>query len=248
MQNVTKEDIDVLVKFQDLEIQAGRIRASLENEIARINDLDSELKALEEKTGETETDLKALKKEYRDWESETQLNLSKIKKSEEKLWSIKNNKEYQSALKEIEELKKKNSQIEDRMLEQLDRIEDKEQQLVKEKNELIQVADQISQEKEEIIKENAEGKERLSDLENEADALSSTIRSDLMKLYRSLDLRVKGSSVVPVRDAVCKGCHMNIPAQLYNDLHHCNGLKFCPFCERIIYWRKPEEPQLDGVS
>jgi predicted nucleic acid-binding Zn-ribbon protein len=29
---------------------------------------------------------------------------------------------------------------------------------------------------------------------------------------------------------------MNIPPQMYNELHRFDSLKNCPHCQRIIYW------------
>ncbi len=44
-----------------------------------------------------------------------------------------------------------------------------------------------------------------------------------------------------VTDAVCQGCHMNIPPQMYNELQREDSLKMCPSCERIIYWQRIDE-------
>jgi predicted nucleic acid-binding Zn-ribbon protein len=63
-----------------------------------------------------------LKKSYRELESESKVNREMIVKSNEKLRAVKTNKEYQSILKEIEEIRKKNSGIEDQMLDQLEAI------------------------------------------------------------------------------------------------------------------------------
>ncbi|MEE9535799.1 MAG: C4-type zinc ribbon domain-containing protein, partial [Desulfobacterales bacterium] len=35
--------------------------------------------------------------------------------------------------------------------------------------------------------------------------------------------------------AVCQGCNVNIPPQLYNELQRFDTLMFCPHCQRIIY-------------
>jgi hypothetical protein len=51
--------------------------------------------------------LMILKKSYRELESESKVNREMIVKSNEKLRAVKTNKEYQSILKEIEEIRKK---------------------------------------------------------------------------------------------------------------------------------------------
>ena len=64
-----------------------------------------------------------LNKKYRAYESDIQSNLGKIGKSQEKLRAVKTNKEYQSSLKEIDDIKAINSKLEDEMLEFLEQIE-----------------------------------------------------------------------------------------------------------------------------
>jgi uncharacterized protein len=45
---------------------------------------------------------------------------------------------------------------------------------------------------------------------------------------------------VPVSDAVCNGCNVNLPPQLYNELQRSDTLRYCPNCQRIIYWKEAE--------
>ncbi|UCD32982.1 MAG: hypothetical protein JSV38_03655, partial [Desulfobacterales bacterium] len=82
-----------------------------------------------------------------------------------------------------------------------------------------------------------QGKERLAELENDWESVSGKIDSGLLKTYDLIKERNKGRlAVVPVKDAVCHGCNVNLPPQLYNELYRGDTLKFCPNCQRIIYW------------
>ncbi|NJL58289.1 MAG: hypothetical protein HC887_00235 [Desulfobacteraceae bacterium] len=55
-----------------------------------------------------------------------------------------------------------------------------------------------------------------------------------MNIYLKVRQRVGNLAVASVSNAVCSGCNMNIPAQLYNELHRFDSLRYCPFCRRII--------------
>jgi len=48
--------------------------------------------------------------------------------------------------------------------------------------------------------------------------------------------KADGIAIVPVFATVCRGCNVNIPPQMYNELQRVDRLKNCPNCERIIYW------------
>ena len=118
--------ITILVALQGVELEILKT----ERQIFALNDEASSLgQASAEHEAQVAAEKKALdelKKTYRELESESKDNAAKIEKSNEKLRAVKTNKEYQSTLKEIEEIQKKNSGIEDRMIELLDQLESQE--------------------------------------------------------------------------------------------------------------------------
>jgi predicted nucleic acid-binding Zn-ribbon protein len=202
-----KEQIKVLVKLQHLDAESIRIKSTLNDVSKKLKHLDSSLEEIEETIKDKESVLDELKKQYRDYESDVKLNLAKINKSQEKLRSVKTNKEYQSLLKEIEDVKSKNSSIEDKMIECLDRIDETEKIIATKKDEYLQ--------------------------------FSGLIDSQLFKKYLVIKKQQQeGLAVVPVKDAVCHGCNVNLPPQLYNELFRYDSLKFCPNCHRIIYLKE----------
>lgn len=234
-----KEQIKVLVRLQHLDTEAVRIKSTLNNVSKKLEKLDSSLKEIEQTIKDQESVFDELKKQYRDYESDVKINLAKNKKSQEKLRSVKTNKEYQSLLKEIDDVKSKNSLIEDKMIECLDRMDETENIIVKKKDEYLQFSDRIISEKQSIEYEAGIEKEKLNELDLDRKNVSDIIDSQLLKTYLMLKERHQGGlAVVPVKDAVCHGCNVNLPPQLYNELFRYNSLKFCPNCQRIIYLKE----------
>jgi hypothetical protein len=180
--------------------------------------------------------IEKLKKQYRDYESDLKLILDREKKTQVKLRSVKTNREYQSLLKEIEKEKAKNSEIEDKMIECLDLMDETEKIIAMKKDEYLKLSDSLKNEKE-IIKQEAEQRRiRLSELDRDREKVTCMIDPELMKKYLIIRKQNSGGlAVVPVKDALCLGCNMNVPPQLYNELFLGNSLKFCPNCQRIIY-------------
>jgi len=62
----------------------------------------------------------------------------------------------------------------------------------------------------------------------------------LLEKYERIRNRNGGIGVVSVWKAVCNGCHMNIPPQLYNELQKSSELMICPNCNRIIYYQNKD--------
>ena len=89
-----KEQIKVLVKLQHLDTETVRIKSTLNDVSKRLENLDSSLQKIEQTIKDRESVLDELKKQYRDYESDVKINLAKNKKSQEKLRSVKTNKEY----------------------------------------------------------------------------------------------------------------------------------------------------------
>jgi predicted nucleic acid-binding Zn-ribbon protein len=237
MPNISKAQIELLVKLQEIAIESDKIRSVLNSVDYRIDTLNSGLKEFERIIEEKETILTELDQKYRSYESDVQMNIDRISKSKEKLRAAKTNKEYQSSVKEIEDIEAINSNIEDEMLNFLEHMESAENILTQTKAEYEKRVDQTHVEKVAIENEVDNGKQQLVRLEEDWQKISGQVDSDLLDTFTKAKLsQANGIAIVPAKNAVCQGCNMNIPPQLYNELHRFDRLINCPHCERIIYW------------
>jgi predicted nucleic acid-binding Zn-ribbon protein len=237
MPTITEEQIVTLVKLQKIDTEAQKLE-SLQKEIPlRIGTLDERLEKFMRSVEDDENTISELNKKYRTYESDVQLNLGMIQKSQEKLRSVKTNKEYQSSLKEIEDIKSKNSKIEDEMLEFLERIESAERDLNERRDAYSKIVEETDREKDSIKKDSDRCQQKLVELESDRSAVLELLDRTILDIfYRVKAKQPDGVAIAEVKDAVCQGCNLNIPPQLYIELQHRNSLKNCPNCERIIYW------------
>ncbi len=237
MSNI-QEQINILVEVQGVELeihQADRLVNALNNESAA---LDRSIAEREIRVSSEKAALDDLKKTYRDLESESKINAGMIVKSNEKLRAVKTNKEYQSILKEIDEIRKKNSGIEDRMLEQLEAIESAEAAVKAKEMELASFVQSYQEKKEAFAAKEKRERQAVESLNEKKARISANVDPSLITVMDDVKKKVRGLAVVPVQQAICMGCHMNIPAQLFNELQRFDELRFCPHCHRIIYWKE----------
>ncbi|PIE67258.1 MAG: hypothetical protein CSA23_04670 [Deltaproteobacteria bacterium] len=234
------EQIRILIQVQDIEAKIDQVNhriRSLGHESARLDQQADEHET--RLTGEARS-LEELKKNYRELERESKLNADMIVKSNEKLRSVKTNKEYQSILKEIEEIRKKNSAIEDQMIAQLETIESAETAVV-ESTAALDAFVQTCREKKASLEEKEKLERKIIEtLDSEKMQISDKADPKMVAVWADVRKKVRGAAVVPVHQATCMGCHMNIPAQLYNELQRFDELRFCPHCQRIIYWQEAQ--------
>jgi predicted nucleic acid-binding Zn-ribbon protein len=245
MPKITEEQIVALVKLQKIDTEAQKLQSFLKEIPDRIGVLDERLEKFVRTVEEDENIISELHKKYRTYESDAQMNLGKILKSQEKLRSVKTNKEYQSSLKEIEDIKFKNSNIEDQMLEFLEQIERAEKDLSERKQRYSQIVDDTNREKESIKRDTERCKQKLAQLEADRNVVTDSLDSAILDIFYRVKVKQSDAvAIAEVKDAVCQGCNLNIPPQMYIDLQHRNSLKNCPSCERIIYWedhnKRPE--------
>ena len=237
MHNI-QEQIQILVQVQSVEgeiLQAGRQMRVLSDEAVA---LDQALAEREAQLIAEKKVLEELKKSYREFESDAKINAEQIVKSNEKLRAVKTNKEYQSILKEIEDIRKKNSDIEDQMIEQLERIENTEAAVAVKATELEQFIQTCREKKEALATQVKRERQALESLNQKKEQISATADPQMITVLRDVKKKVRGMAVVPAQQATCTGCHMNIPAQLFNELQRFDELRFCPHCHRIIYWKE----------
>ncbi|MGD0021224.1 MAG: C4-type zinc ribbon domain-containing protein [Smithellaceae bacterium] len=165
-----------------------------------------------------------------------------ITKARERLLEVKNNKEYQAILKEIEMAEASCGDIETEIISLLEEL-DKVSVLVKKDEETLnQQKKKYGEEKNRIETEINTIDSDFVNWEQKRDELRKKVPGDLLAQYEKIKNRNNGVGVISVWKAVCNGCHMNIPPQLYNELQKSVELLSCPNCNRIIYFENREKP------
>ena len=241
MKSKLKEQIDALVRIQEYERQACLISGKLNDVPKKIEALDLGLQESKESESSIESELNDLRKKYRTMEDEIRFSQSLEKKYQEKLRSVKTNKEYQSSLKEIDDLKKKMSAMEDDMLLVLEQIDQLEILLAERKKETESISKKIDFDKKTIQSEAEEATKNLEDIKDKIGEAIKAVDQDIYARYNCVQQKVGRLAIVSVVKAVCQGCHLNIPPQMYNELHKEDTIKFCPHCQRMIYWNGGSE-------
>jgi uncharacterized protein len=237
--NDMKDQIEILVSLQQIEIESSSVKAHLCSMSKKLDLLSFSLNELNQRIADETAKIDELKKQYRSNESDIKQNQVMIKRSQDRLNSIKNNREYQALLKEIEELKRTNSTTEELMIDCLNQIDESEKKAAAMQEELQLVQNDIRQEQQVVDIETDTAGKRLQALDQERQKMSCKIEAEVLKLFQKVQSQqVRGNAVVPVQDAVCHGCYVNIPPQMYNELQRCDKLRMCPNCQRIIYWKQ----------
>lgn len=236
-----KEEINHLKNLQaiDLEIsnlegQLATVSSGLEQRRESIAEHQAEAERLRER-------LAALEAQKKEVESGLEEDLARISDRQNKMMNIQTNREYQSLLKESEDAKKSSKEREEELLKLDEELEEVARRIEEHENLAAGEEKLLAEESAEADKKIAELNTAKEKIGKKRNTKSKHITAAVIKKYEMLRERRGGLAMAGVVEGVCRGCFMNIPPQLFNDLLREDRLLICPTCNRIMYHQPPEE-------
>lgn len=171
----------------------------------------------------------------------------KREEGEKGMDAISTHREYEILEKQIseaqalEDSKRKELQREEKSMAELN-------DLLKSEEDLIASTEKdVNEARENLDKEIAACNEKLEALKAKEAEMSDGIDSEtIMKFQRIIKRNRKG--IVAVKGKVCDGCHMILPAQFANEVHHGEKILFCPYCSRILFYEEAADLDENYVS
>lgn len=189
-------------------------RAELSAQQQRLEDLTREQQALE-------------------WDIDDQSG--KIAVLEEKLYGGKvvNPKELASLQQDVESLKKRRRQIEDKALEIMERRERATATVMSESDELAKLEKDWRAEQQKLKRDAGALTASLESLEQRRQEYKMSLDAGITELYEKLKAQ-KGNAVAGVEQGICHGCRISL-SQAQLQQVRTGGLVQCGNCGRVLY-------------
>ena len=231
-----KDQIALLVDLQKIDQDIRTLNIKKQTLPEKANELDQDFQARKDKMEEERKGLEGLNKLHKEKESELKQGQDKLRKAKERLLEVKTNKEYQAMLTEIETVEQHNGRTEEEILILYDRIDEKKGLVRDHEKDFEECRKSYEAARKKIDTELASLDGELESQKKKFETLIPSLKPDLLRRYEMIKVRRNGIAVVSARNAICSGCNMNLPPQLYNELQRSEDLICCPNCNRIIYW------------
>ncbi len=233
------EDLTYLVQLQEIDL---RIReqemaqeqypAAVKELKAQIGEAASALDGVKEKLGKAGEDMK-------NWEEQVARAHEGLERSQERLNSIKTNREYDAVHAEIEAQK--------------GIINSAEQRKAALSAEIGKIETAIEEKKSELDRITAENDPKIRELQRKIDAIDSTIASITLErdavvpkiakhVYRQYELirskRKSGRAISMIKsNRTCSICYKVLEPQLYNEIRRSTKMLLCQSCGSIMIWQ-----------
>ncbi|MCK5434498.1 MAG: hypothetical protein KAI42_04360, partial [Dehalococcoidales bacterium] len=168
-----------------------------------------------------------------EWEIEDLVN--KLTTAEGKLYSgrIKNSKELTNLQHEVDGLRVRRDQLEDKALAIMDRVELSTTSVDTLSNELKTLEAEWHSQQQQLSTNMEQLKTTLSDLKHKRQLLSVKIDPQAIELYQGLK-KQRRQAVAKVEQGICRGCRISLPT---TELQRARGdsLVQCSSCGRILF-------------
>ena len=200
------------------------------------------------KTQSIETDIENLSNEIKEEElkkAKNELHLAelsqKLEDNSRKSGEVKTEREMKSLQLE-EEIAKEQVTFANEEIQRLEKvIESKREQIDAAKTSLEELASNL-----ESVKADVDAKLETINKERQAvfvekEKLLGTVNQKGLAFYQKIRRWAKNTTVVPVEEHACMGCHMLISDKIYADVIKAEDITTCPHCGRILYMKADEE-------
>jgi hypothetical protein len=182
--------------------------------------------------------LEELLKQRHKHEQSLKVETERLQKSQDKLLAVKTNKEYQAALKEIENLKQANNDLETEILICMEKADVLSRTLQEKESEHRKLVQEYENKKKSLEEALGKADMELKRQQVVREKKLEKIQTDLLRVYEMLREKRQGLAVVAVRGGLCSGCNINIPPQQSLEIRRNNSIERCLFCNRILFFEE----------
>lgn len=224
-----------LYELQQIDSQINEFEV-LKGELpVEVSDLEDELTGLDTRSKKLEESIKNVEKEVAKFQAGIKDSKNLIGKYEKQLDTVKNNREYDALMKEIElqklEIELFQKKIKDTEASSLS----KDEALKSTKEKIKQKKKDLELKKVELDEVIAKTVEDVAKLTKKSDKAKKDIDDRLLVAYERIKKNYRNSlAVVTVRRDSCGGCYNKIPPQTQMEISQHKKVLVCEHCGRIL--------------
>ena len=230
--------MEQLIRLQNIDTKLKDLNDLLGDLPSKVEDLNNQ----EESTKDSITSKKSRSKELDVEINKTELDVSdligKIDKLKDQLFLVTNNKQYDALMTEIDHLKEKRTDSEDKLIELMEEKESTTELIGSMESELQSLSETLTVRRKKlelVIEESAEEK---NSLQKQRDQNVKDIDQNTLNVYTRVIEHRGGLAVVPLQGSACGGCGAHIPPQTVSEVRAKSAVHTCGVCGRFLYHNK----------
>lgn len=234
---------EVFEKLKSLQVILGRkyeLEAQIEEAPKQLVSQDELLAKLKKEFIEKSRERESVKESVLAIKAELEVAVRTREEGEKNMDSITTHREYEALDKQISEaslkeaeLRKELQKAEKNLAELDDTIKSTEAMIASQENDL-------NTSKESLNNQINTYKTELDELKKSEDEIIPGLDQEILFKFQRIIQR-NSEGIVAVKNGVCTGCHMILPAQFANEVHVGERILFCPYCSRILFYEQSDD-------
>ena len=230
-----RDSLGTLLSVQSLDRRLAELEAR-RDEIPGVKaDVSREITALEQERAERERALEQVRLDRRRHEGELEMQQEHLARYERQLNDVKTNVAYSALLTEIQGTKRAIGELEDEILEEMERREAIEGRIAEIDVDLEQKRTAAADRLKELDEELGFVKREIDALESRRQGFVGDVEPALYRLYDRLRRGRRFPALVPLKGNACGACHGRLPPQIVREITHDGTLHPCENCGVLIY-------------
>jgi predicted nucleic acid-binding Zn-ribbon protein len=235
------DELQRLWRLHELDEEAARVKAALDQHPAERSAAETHLAAERAALERNRAAALEAQKRRRDLERQAEALTAEEKKFQGQLPQIKKNEEYQALLHEIEAVKGRRSDLETRVLEQLEIEEALDAERPALEAALGRAEAEVRERVAKIEAAEAAGSRQLAALEARREAQIGGLPPQTRARYERVHASRQGRAVVAIDKNACGGCYRALPPQIMQEAKKRDRLLTCEGCGRMVVY-PPDAP------
>ena len=228
-------EFEKLINLQKLDKEITDASLFLENIPSKIEEINKKIETSSQIVTLAKEKMTQNQKKRRDLEAAVKDIKEQISKYNRQLNEVKTNREYSILLKEIEEAKQKDNDMEEEIISEMLSADEIEDEIKTASQKYSEAEEKFSKEKDVLQQEKKKFEAKRDKLNQKKEKLVPKIPSDQVSLYLKIYKRNSGIALSPVKEEFCSLCHLRIRPQVINELKGKEKIILCENCGRILY-------------
>ena len=229
------DSLRTLLSVQSLDRKLAELEER-RDEIPRVKaEVSREITALEEERADREQVLEQVRLDRRRHEGELEMQQEHLARYERQLNDVKTNVAYSALLTEIQGTRRAIGELEDEILEEMERRETIEARIAEIGSELEQKRTDAADRLRELEEELGFVQREMAALESRRTGMVDDVEPGLYRLYDRLRRGRRFPALVALRGQACGACHERLPPQVVREITHYGSLHPCENCGVLVY-------------
>jgi predicted nucleic acid-binding Zn-ribbon protein len=226
---------EALYRLQEIDLSLLRAQKRVQEISAVLGD-NQAIRAAEADVTQAQQHLTPLQTSARNLELEIQSNAEKVKTTDEQLYGgrVTNPKELQDMQQEIQSLRKRNTELEDHLLETMVAIEEAEAALDAAAARLQSVREIWESEHSQLLDEGAELETKIATFQQQREQALKSVTPENQKLYHNLRVKKHNQPVAALAGNNCSVCGVEQTLAVARSVRQAQALVYCSNCGRIL--------------